>query len=207
MPWRILIILLALASTAWAQTPQSLSAKRPFTFEDMMALKRLSEPVPSPDGKWVVFAMQDVDLEANTRRSHLWIVPATGGEARRLNPTENEEERPRFSPDGKRLIFTSKATERTQIWMCDFDSNAGTLSGDSHQFTNISTGANGGIWSPDGKNILFLSAVYPECQDDACNGSATRSWRTARSKRRSSRSCFTGIGCPIPNSSVAIYSG
>jgi len=77
----------------------------------------------------------DVDLEANTRISHLWIVPANGGESRRLNPTPNHEERPRFSPDGKRLIWTSKATDPTQIWMCDFDSNAGAPVGKPHQVT------------------------------------------------------------------------
>ena len=135
----------------------------------MMALKRVGAPVPSLDGKWVVFDCVDVDLEANTRISHLWIVPANGGESRRLNPTANHEERPRFSPDGKRLIWTSKATDPTQIWMYDFDSEAGKLTGNPHQVTEISTGADGGVWSPDGKNIVFVSAVYPDCKDDACN--------------------------------------
>jgi dipeptidyl aminopeptidase/acylaminoacyl peptidase len=157
--------LLLISSAALAQSPQ----KHPFTFEDMMKLKRVGAPVPSPDGKWVVFDCVDVDLEANTKISHLWIVPANGGESRRLNQTPNHEERPRFSPDGKRLIWTSKATDPTQIWMCDFDSSAGALTGKSHQVTEISTGADGGIWSPDGKNIVFLSAFYPDCKDDACN--------------------------------------
>jgi dipeptidyl aminopeptidase/acylaminoacyl peptidase len=161
-----LAALLLLATSVLAQTP---SQKRPFTFEDMMKLKRVGAPVPSPDGKWVVFDCVDVDLEANTRISHLWIVPANGGESRRLNPTPNHEERPRFSPDGKRLIWTSKATDPTQIWMCDFDSGSGGLGGKPHQVTEISTGADGGIWSPDGKNIVFVSAVYPDCKDDACN--------------------------------------
>ena len=161
-----LAALLLLATSVLAQTP---SQKRPFTFEDMMKLKRVGAPVPSPDGKWVVFDCVDVDLEANTRISHLWIVPASGGESRRLNPTPNHEERPRFSPDGKRLIWTSKATDPTQIWMCDFDSGSGVLVGKPHQVTEISTGADGGIWSPDGKNIVFVSAVYPDCKDDACN--------------------------------------
>ena len=94
---------LVLASSMFAQTPSSAPQKHPFTFEDMMKLKRVGAPVPSPDGKWVVFDCEDVDLAANKKTSHLWIVPASGGESRRLNPTPNHEERPRFSPDGKAL--------------------------------------------------------------------------------------------------------
>jgi dipeptidyl aminopeptidase/acylaminoacyl peptidase len=160
------------------------SSKHPFTFEDMMKLKRVDEPVPSPDGKWVVFSATDVDLEANTKISHLWIVPANGGESKRLNETPNHEERPRFSPDGKRLIWTSKATDPTQIWMCDFNSDSGTLAGQPHQVTNISTGADGGIWSPDGKNIVFVSEVYPDCKDDACNKQREEELKKSKVKAR-----------------------
>src|SRR5947199_6777616 len=53
--------------------------------------------------------------------------------------------------------------------MCDFDLNAGALVGKPHQVTEISTGADGGIWCTDGKNIVFVSAVYPDCKDEACN--------------------------------------
>ena len=84
MYWKILILSLALAGSALAQPTPSPSAKHPFTFEDMMKLKRVGAPVASPDGKWVVFDAQDVDLEANTKVSHLWIVPSQAGEARRL---------------------------------------------------------------------------------------------------------------------------
>src|SRR5881398_380713 len=159
-------IFVLLAGSMFAQTA---SQKHPFRFEEMMKLKRVGAPVPSPDGKWVVFDCEDVDLAANTKISHLWIVPASGGESHRLNPTPNHEERPRFSADGKRLIWTSKTTDPTQIWVCDFDSGSGVLVGKPHQVTEISTGADGGIWSPDGKSIVFASAVYPDCKDDACN--------------------------------------
>ena len=159
-------IFVLLAGSMFAQTA---SQKHPFRFEEMMKLKRVGAPVPSPDGKWVVFDCEDVDLAANTKISHLWIVPASGGESHRLNPTPNHEERPRFSPDGKRLIWTSKASDPTQIWMCDFDSEAGKLVEKPHQVTSISTGADGAIWSPDGKNIVFVSSVYPDCKDDTCN--------------------------------------
>jgi dipeptidyl aminopeptidase/acylaminoacyl peptidase len=145
MKLKLFAIVLALSSPAWAQTPTPLASgnKHPFTFEDMMKLKRVAAPVPSPDGKWVAFDCEDVDLK-RTKISHLWIVPAQGGESRRLNEMPNAEERPRFSPDGKHLTWTSKATDPTQIWMCDFDANAGALVGKPHQVTNISTGADGG---------------------------------------------------------------
>ncbi len=143
--------------------------KHSFTFEEMMALKRVAEPVPAPDGKWVVFAAEDVDLAANTKKSHLWVVPAAGGTARRLNQSPNEEERPRFSPDGKHLIFTSKASDPAQVWLCDFDSTTGALGDKPHQVSAISTGADNAIWSPDGKNIVFVSSVYADARDDAEN--------------------------------------
>ncbi len=59
--------------------------KRPFTFEDMMQLKRVGEPSVSPDGKWVAFSAVDVSLEANTKTPHLWIVPITGGDSKASN--------------------------------------------------------------------------------------------------------------------------
>src|SRR5579859_6264178 len=49
--------------------------KHPFTFEDMMALKRVEEPAVSPDGKWVLFAAVDVDLKANIKTPRVWVVP------------------------------------------------------------------------------------------------------------------------------------
>src|SRR5213079_3441712 len=43
-----------------------------------------------------------------------------------------------------------------------------------HRLTNIATEADGELWSPDGKNILFKADVYPECdgtpaEEAACN--------------------------------------
>ncbi len=66
-------------------------------------------------------------------------------------------------------MWTSKATDPAQIWMGDFETESGVLVGKPHQVTNISTGADGATWSPDGKNIVFVSPVYPDCKDDACN--------------------------------------
>ncbi len=171
---KILFALFLATTNAFVQDASLASSapagKHPFTFQDMMKLKRVGSPVPSPDGKWVVFDCVEVDLAINKKVSHLWIASADGqGEARRLNQTPNHEERPRFSPDGTKLIWTSQATDPTQIWMGDFDSTAGKLRGQPHQITDLSTGADGAIWTGDGLKVVFLSRVYPDCKDDACN--------------------------------------
>jgi dipeptidyl aminopeptidase/acylaminoacyl peptidase len=171
---------------------QETAAKRPFTFEDMMKLKRVNEPVPSPDGRWVVFSAVDVDLAANTRTPHIWIVPADGSaKERRLISTPQGEDRPRWSPDGKYLSFTGSYDGNQQVWVAEFDAASGHVAPDlrsggteqssvptqanpwAHKATSISTEADGQLWSPNGKNILFVSQVYPECNkaadQDACN--------------------------------------
>ncbi|HEX9119743.1 MAG TPA: S9 family peptidase [Terriglobales bacterium] len=159
---RVIIFLMLVAGLGWGQQ------KRPFTFEDMMALKRVGEPVVSPNGKWVAFSAVEVNLRENTKTSHLWYVPIAGGEAKRISNDVAGEDRPRWSPDGKRLAFISAKDGGAQVWLADFDPAAAAL-GTPQKITSISTEAGGELWSPDGKYILFTSEVYPDCPDDACN--------------------------------------
>jgi dipeptidyl aminopeptidase/acylaminoacyl peptidase len=159
----LFLIISALAfGTAHAQS------KRPMQFEDMMKMRRLGDIAVSPDGHWVLYSATDVDLAKNTRTSHLWIIPTSGGDARALTASSAGESRGRFSPDGKRILFQSAREGSQQIYLASFDSAAGTI-GEPHHFTSISTEADGAMWSPDGQNTLFTSAVYPDCADDACN--------------------------------------
>jgi len=148
------------------------------TFEDMMKMRRLGDIAVSPDGKWVLFSATDVDLAKNTKTSHLWIVPVSGGEEKALTASSAGESRGRFSPDGKRIAFLTARDGTQQIFLAPFDSATGSM-GEPHQLTHISTEADNATWSPDGKHLLFTSAVYPECSagsgtvsgadEDACD--------------------------------------
>jgi dipeptidyl aminopeptidase/acylaminoacyl peptidase len=166
---RLLLSLLVLAFTL----PAVAQAKHPFTFEDMMKLKRVGDPQVSPDGRWVIFSVVDVDLEANTKTPHIWIVPTSGGQERQII-ADQDADRPRWAPDGKRFAFLSTKEGGSQVWIAGFDADAGTVTG-VHKLTSIATEASGEQWSPDGRWILFTSDIYPECNgqpnDLACNAS------------------------------------
>ena len=170
---RLLSIVSAMAillmGGVFVQVSAQPTAKKPFTFEDMMSLKRIGGPVISPDGKWVLFAAVDVDLKENKRISHLWVVPTAGGPARQIPGTPAGESGGRWSPDGKSYLYLSAAEGGSQVWIGSFDPASGLPNGAPKKITSISTEADGAIWSPDGKNIAFVSEVFPGCMDDACN--------------------------------------
>ncbi len=152
-----LFLILAVPSLSQAQTPP------PFTVEDMLKLKRLSDPQLSPDGTRIAFVMSDVNLEQNSRANHIWVVPVAGGEPVRLLAGDKTEDRPRWSPDGQSIAFVSARDGSAQIWIVP------ASGGEPRKVTSIATEASGAMWSPDGKWIAFLSDVYPECGDAACN--------------------------------------
>ena len=138
-------------------------AKRPITFEDLMKIQRISSPQVSPDGRWVAYVQVSVDLEANKKPGHIWLVPSAGGEPRQLTRGEGSDSRPSWSPDGQSIAFISTRGGKSQVWIIPANG------GEARQLTNLATEADGVIWAKKSDWLLFTSNVYPDCPDNDCN--------------------------------------
>ena len=154
-----LVVLLS-ASFVLAQTTLP---KRPMTFDDMMAMKRLGDTAVSPDGKWLVYSVTTVNLDANTKTAEMFIQPIDSPNTKPpATVGQPGDSGLQFSADGKRVLFISAREGGQQIWLADFDAATGSIT-NPKKLTSISTEADSAKWSPDGRSIVFLSSVYPDC--------------------------------------------
>ena len=112
-----------------AVTPASSTtavAKRAFTPADWYKVTQLSAPAVSPDGKLVAFTVTTVRESENKRHAEVWVVPTAGGEAVRYTSPSTESSNPRFSPDGKYLLFNStRPGSRARTWGLRMDQPGG----------------------------------------------------------------------------------
>ena len=139
----------------------------PVTHESLWMMKRVGEPVVSPDGKWAVFSVLEPSYEEDKEIGDLWLVPVDGHEAaRRITNTRAKESGVAWSPDSHSIAFSTKreGDEAAQIYILDLSSG-----GEAYRVTDLSTGASAPKWRPDGKAILFESTVYPNALDDEAN--------------------------------------
>ncbi len=93
----------------------------------------------SPDGEWIVF-----DLLGD-----LYLLPATGGEARPLTRGMAWDCQPRFSPDGRSIAFISDRSGNDNIWIMGRDGGKPRPVTEETKF-NLGSPA----WSPDGQYLV-----------------------------------------------------
>lgn len=164
---RAIVIACAIFAASTASFVARAQTKTPINHETMWLLKRVGAPVPSPDGKWVVFSLVEPAYDEKDQVSDLWIVPADGSaKPRRLTFTKSGESGVSWSPDSTRLAFSARreGDEVGQIYIIDVANG-----GEAARVTSLSTGARSPEWRPDGKALLFTSTVFPGAADDDAN--------------------------------------
>src|SRR6188508_1007524 len=131
------------------------AAGRPMTIKDLIGAVRVSDPQLSPDGRLVAFVRTTTDVSTGARNADIWVVPADGSAAPRLLVGgEKSENTPRWSPDGRRLVFISTRAGGGDLFIADADGN------NIRQITKLPSGVQPPVvFSPDGSRLAFVSEV------------------------------------------------
>ncbi len=137
-------------------------AKRPITFDDLVAMKRVGDPQISPDGSRIAYVVNVIDKAENRGKRSIWIVPTSGGSAREFITSAKNDDTPRWSRDGRQIAFLSTRDGAPQIFVAASDGS------DPRKVTSVPEGVAEFIWSPDGKHFAFVTDVYPKCGDLKC---------------------------------------
>lgn len=99
---------------------------RAFAPADWYRVATLGSPAMSPDGKQVAFTVTTVREAENKRHSEVWVANTSGGSPRRFTSPSTESSNPRWSPDGRYLLFTStRPNSRARTWGIRMDEPGG----------------------------------------------------------------------------------
>ena len=153
---KILFVFLCLCLTAplWSE-------KKALSFSDMFAAGRLSTPVMSPDGKWVVFAVKTPAIAANTFQTDLYAADWQGRSLKKLTDGKGNHSNPRFLRSGL-LTFVSTRSGDPQVCSLNL-----LNPGEIKTITAVTGGVGGFIWTSDGKSIAFAKDIYPQAKSFA----------------------------------------
>ena len=99
---------------------------RAMALRDWYRVTTVSQPAMSPDGRRVAMTVTTVRENENKRHQEVWVVPTAGGAAVRWTSPSTESSAPRWSPDGRHLVFTSTRPGGTGTsWALRVDEPAG----------------------------------------------------------------------------------
>ncbi len=142
---RLSLVFLVVAGVLGAQP-------RPMSPTDVVALRTAQRPMVSPDGRWAVFALESLNWEKGEFYTDLYLVPLSGGAARRMTFTaEQSEQNPIWHPDGRSFFFTSAREGRTQLYRMAIDG------GEAERLTNEREGIGTYAVDPQGRYVAYTA--------------------------------------------------
>ena len=150
---RLLSLTGLLALAAFAADPSEPIHDNHLRLQDVFDLEYASDPQISPDGSRIVYVRNFFDIMTDRQRSNLWIIDFDGTGHRPLTSGNCNDSTPRWSPDGKKIAYTSSEEGATQLYLRWVES------GETARLTNLQKPPSGISWSPDGKHLAFSMFV------------------------------------------------
>ncbi len=137
-------------------------AKKPYTVQDQVTLKRLSGLKVSPDGTKVVFSLRVTDLDANKGKSDLWLVNTDGTGLTQLTSADGNESDPAWSADSKHLFFLAARSGSNQVWKLSLGG------GEATRLTDLPLDVEAFKLTPDEKGLVIAADVFIDCDTLEC---------------------------------------
>ncbi len=81
----------------------------------------------------------------------IWVLPASGGQARIMTKDLLPAHQPRWSPDGSKILYQTSSPDSASLWLLDVESSAASRIGSEAFFVQHAS------WHPDGERIVFSS--------------------------------------------------
>jgi dipeptidyl aminopeptidase/acylaminoacyl peptidase len=122
------------------------------TIDDLLTVKTIGGSLISPDGKWVVYAINETDFKQDAYVMHAWLVNVETGKYFQLTRGDKSVGNVQWSPDSMWVSFTSnRVGDKNQIFVISPEG------GEAIQLTKVETNVGGYAWSRDGRSIAFTA--------------------------------------------------
>ncbi len=137
--------------------------KSAFTISDLYKIRNVGAPVISYDGKMIAFTITDNDLPKGTSTTKIYVMNEGGLNLKSIPDTSKNIYEPVWTKNGD-LDYIAVKNGTPQLFQYSFADNKTT------QLTDLSTGVDAPVVSPDGNLVAFSTDVYPSCgANDNCN--------------------------------------
>ena len=142
----------------------SVSAQTAWTPETQVKVRAVGSPQVSPDGRRVVYTINDAVMAPDKSEfvTQIWIATVDGKENYQVTFGEKSSTNPKWSPDGTAIAFTSnRANNRNGLYLLRLSG------GEAETISDVKGSVGDFEWSPDGRSIAFMMGDFKTPEEEA----------------------------------------